>query len=65
MRVDQQVDDIKKRPISIGDGCFIGANSIILKGTILGKNCVVGAGSVVLKKVKAGETVFGIPAMPI
>lgn len=46
-RNPQKVEDIKKRPIRIGDGCFIGANSIILKGTTLGKNCVVGAGSVV------------------
>lgn len=38
---------IKKAPVEIGDNCFIGANSIILKGTKLGKNCVVGAGSVV------------------
>lgn len=30
-RINQKVDDIKKRPINIGDGCFIGANSIILK----------------------------------
>ena len=43
----QRIEDIKKAPIHIGDGCFIGANSIILKGTTLGKNCVVGAGSVV------------------
>lgn len=46
-RNPQKPKDIKKRPINIGDGCFIGANSIILKGTTLGKNCVVGAGSVV------------------
>lgn len=34
----QKNEDIKKRPIKIGDGCFIGANLIILKGTVLGKN---------------------------
>lgn len=38
---------LKKRPVVIGEGCFLGANSIILKGTTLGKNVVVGAGSVV------------------
>ena len=62
LRVDQQVDDIKKRPISIGDGCFIGANSIILKGTILGKNCVVGAGSVVSGTFPDNVIIAGNPA---
>jgi acetyltransferase-like isoleucine patch superfamily enzyme len=33
--------------VEIGKNCWIGANSIILKGTKLGENCVVGAGTVV------------------
>lgn len=37
----------RRAPINIGDNCFIGMNSIILKGTTLGNNVVVGAGSVV------------------
>lgn len=36
----------KTSPISIGNGCWIGANTVILRGTQLGENCVVGAGSV-------------------
>ena len=43
----ERLDLLKKRPVVIGEGCFLGANSIILKGTTLGKNVVVGAGSVV------------------
>ena len=35
------------KEIRIGKNCFIGCNSIILKGTVLGDGCVVGAGSVV------------------
>ena len=42
----EQLGLLKKRPVVIGEGCFLGANSIILKGTTLGKNVVVGAGSV-------------------
>lgn len=37
----------RRKPIVIGNDCFIGANSIILKGTTLGNNVIVGAGSVV------------------
>lgn len=64
-RIDQQVEDIKKRPIVIGDGCFIGANSIILKGTNLGKNCVVGAGSIVSGTFPDNVIIAGNPAKVI
>lgn len=36
----------KTSPIIIGNNCWIGANTVILRGTVLGDNCVVGAGSV-------------------
>lgn len=61
-RNPQRPEDIKKRPITIGDGCFIGANSIILKGTVLGKNCVVGAGSVVHGAWPDNSVIAGNPA---
>lgn len=65
LRVDQRVEDIRKCPIFIGDGCFIGANSIILKGTILGKNCVVGAGSIVSGTFPDNVIIAGNPARVI
>ena len=34
-------------PIEIGNNSWIGANSIILKGTKIGANCVVGAGCII------------------
>lgn len=61
-RLNQKPDVIKKAPIVIGDGCFIGANSIILKGTALGKNCVVGAGSVVHGIFPDNVIIAGNPA---
>ncbi len=61
-RHPQKSEDIKKRPIVIGDDCFIGANSIILKGTTLGKNCVVGAGSVVSGTWPDNSIIAGNPA---
>lgn len=61
-RILNKHEDIRKRPISIGDGCFIGANSIILKGTTLGKNCVVGAGSVVGGTWPDNSIIAGNPA---
>lgn len=43
--------------ITIGNNVWIGANSVILKGTSIGDNCVIGAGSIV-KGVVEQNTVF-------
>lgn len=61
-RINQKEEDIKKAPIVIGDDCFIGGNSIILKGTTLGRNCVVGAGSVVHGVFPDNSVIAGNPA---
>jgi len=37
----------KTSPVIIGDNVWIGANTVILRGTKIGNNCVVGAGSVI------------------
>lgn len=61
----EQLDKVKKRPIEIGEGCFIGTNSIILKGTKLGRNVVVGAGSVVSGTFPDNVIIAGNPAIII
>ena len=65
---DRLIDDktkIKAKEITIGKNCFIGVNSIILKGTELGDNCIVGAGAVVSGKFEAGSVIAGNPAKVI
>lgn len=37
----------KTAPVTIGNNVWIGANTVILRGTSIGDNCVVGAGSVI------------------
>lgn len=44
--------------IKIGDSCWIGANTVILRGTHIGKNTVVCAGSVVKGEIPAGSLVL-------
>lgn len=58
-------DLVKGKEIRIGRDCFIGCNTIILKGTELGDGCVVGAGAVVSGKFEAGSVIAGNPAKVI
>ena len=58
-------DLVPSREIKIGKNCFIGCNSIILKGTVLGDGCVVGAGAVVCGKFEDNCVIAGNPAKVI
>src|SRR5665648_969213 len=55
-------EKIRTRIIIIGKNCFIGCNSIILKGTSLGDGVVVGAGSVVSGQFPDNVVIAGNPA---
>lgn len=48
--------------VLLKEGCWIGANSIILAGITIGKNAVIGAGSVVTKNVPNNVVYAGNPA---
>ncbi|QAY66767.1 acyltransferase [Paenibacillus protaetiae] len=69
IEVEARNTDIKEkiaaRPIVIGKNCFIGCNSLILKGTILGEGCVVGAGAVVSGVFEDNCVIAGNPAKVI
>ena len=41
----------------IGDDVWIGANTVILRGTVIGRDCVVGAGSVLKGVYPAGSVI--------
>ncbi len=56
---------LKTSPVEIGAGCWIGQNSVILKGVKIGENCIVGANSVVTHDVPKRTVVAGNPARVI
>ena len=62
---NQRVENngIKCAAITIKEGAFIGACSIILKGVTIGRHSVVGAGSVVTNNIPEEEVWAGNPAV--
>ena len=51
------------KPITIGDNCWIGMNTVVLPGVILGNHTIVGAGSIVTKSFSEGNCIIaGNPA---
>ncbi|WP_155855136.1 acyltransferase [Actinotalea ferrariae] len=49
-------------PITVGDGCWLGARVTVLPGVEIGKRCVVAAGSVVAADCEPGCLYGGVPA---
>lgn len=48
--------------VVIGNNCFIGMHTTILKGVHIGDNCIIGANSLVNKDIPDGVVVAGNPA---
>ena len=72
MNSDHDVADSERRagmyhpkPIIVGDGCWIGANSLIMPGVTIGNGVVIAAGSVVTKDCESDCLYGGVPAKKI
>lgn len=67
-RRDYKTADKKNRkssPVVIGEDCFIGSGTVILKGVTIGDRTVIGAGSVVAKSIPADCIAAGNPCKVI
>jgi maltose O-acetyltransferase len=58
----QRAGQARNRPITIGDGVWIGARSVILPGVTVGNGAIIGAGSVVDRDCEANGIYAGVPA---
>jgi acetyltransferase-like isoleucine patch superfamily enzyme len=50
---------MRNAPVRIGDGVWIGARALILKGVTIGDAAIVGAGAIVTHDVEPGGVVYG------
>jgi acetyltransferase-like isoleucine patch superfamily enzyme len=51
----------KKDPITIGNCCYIGPNSIISLGVKIGNHCLIGANSLIRTHIPDNSIAFGTP----
>lgn len=49
--------EYRRSGVSIGKNCWIGANTVILRGTVIGDNCLVGAGCVLKGTFPSGSKI--------
>ncbi len=57
--------EIETAPVVIGSRCWIGMNSIVMKGVSIGDDTIVAAGSIVTRSLPAGVVAAGNPATPV
>jgi maltose O-acetyltransferase len=53
------------RPVTIGDGCWLGARVMVMPGVTIGSGCVIGAGAIVTKDCEPHGQYVGQPARRI
>jgi bifunctional UDP-N-acetylglucosamine pyrophosphorylase/glucosamine-1-phosphate N-acetyltransferase len=60
--VTANYDGSRKLPTTIGDGAFIGVDTMLVAPVTIGEGAKTGAGAVVTHDVPPGEVVVGVPA---
>ncbi|MCA9930922.1 MAG: acyltransferase [Anaerolineales bacterium] len=59
---DYRSGQLTPRPVTIGNGCWIGARATILPGVTIGDGAVIAAGAVITKDVPPHVVAGGVPA---
>lgn len=63
--ITKDYDNMQFKSVYIGDDCFIGAGTIVLKGVNIGRCTIIGAGSVVAKDIPPNCIAAGNPCKVI
>jgi acetyltransferase-like isoleucine patch superfamily enzyme len=62
---ENRAGDLIALPVTIGSGCWIGADVTILPGVTIGNGVVIAAGAVVTKSMPDNVLIGGVPAKVI
>ncbi|MDF2635459.1 MAG: hypothetical protein K0R78_2333 [Pelosinus sp.] len=62
---ERRAGEVYNKPITIGDGCWIGTSAIILPGVTIENGCIIGAGAIVTKDCSPNGVYVGNPAKRI
>jgi bifunctional UDP-N-acetylglucosamine pyrophosphorylase/glucosamine-1-phosphate N-acetyltransferase len=63
--VTANYDGVTKQPTTIGDGAFLGVDTMLVAPVTVGEGAKTGAGAVVTHDVPPGAVVVGVPAHPL
>ncbi len=58
-------ETVERKPTTVGNRVFIGANAVINMGVTIGDEAVIAAGAVVTADVATRTVVAGVPARPV
>lgn len=58
----ERAGHVHPKPITVGDGCWVGARSVLLPGVTVGDGCIVAAGAVVIGECMPNGLYAGVPA---
>ena len=58
----QRAGALVHRPVTIGDGCWLGTNAVVMPGVTIAPGCVIGAGAIVTKDTEPNGLYAGVPA---
>lgn len=58
---DRRAGDGYCKPITIGDGCWIGINSTFLSNVDISDGCIIAAGAVITRSFKEDCLIAGVP----
>jgi maltose O-acetyltransferase len=62
---ERRAGDVDGQPLTIGNGCWIGARAVILPGVHVGDGAVIAAGAVVVSDCEPDTIYAGVPARPV